>query len=70
MRVEVKKEFADKYTHQMYKVGSVIEFADERAKDLIGRELALAVDIPKPKETAAKSIKKVTKPSKKVAKED
>ena len=68
MKVKVNKEFADKYTHEMYKVGSVIEFADDRAKDLIGRELALAVDIPSPKETA-KTEKNTTKPpTKKVVK--
>ena len=68
MKVKVNKEFADKYTHEMYKVGSVIEFADDRAKDLIGRELALAVDIPSPKEqTAAKTEKNTTKPPTKKA---
>lgn len=61
MKVKVNKEFADRYTHEMYKIGSVIEFADERAKDLIDRELALAVDIPKPKDTA-NTEKKTTKP--------
>ena len=67
MRVKVSREFADKFTHQMYKPGAVIEVADARAKDLIDRELALAVNVPSPKEVA--KVEKAVKPAaKKVTK--
>lgn len=62
MKVTVKKVFADKFTHSMYKVGDVIDVTDDRAKDMIGRGLCTAVESVKEEvKTAPKGGKKGTK---------
>lgn len=47
MKVKVTTEFLDKYNHKVtFHVGDEVELDDERAKNVIGRGLAVAVDAP------------------------
>lgn len=45
MKVKVTSVFRDKFTHQLYSVGEVIEFEDEaRVRDLENRKLAECIE--------------------------
>lgn len=45
MKVKVTSIFRDKFTHQLYSVGEVIEFEDEaRVRDLENRKLAECIE--------------------------
>ncbi len=45
MKVKVTSVFRDKFTHQLYSVGEVVEFEDEaRVRDLENRKLAECVE--------------------------
>lgn len=64
MKVEVTSPFLDKFnSSRMYNVGEVVEFEDERAKDMISRRLAKAFEEPKedPKEEPKEEPKPVVK---------
>lgn len=60
MRIKVVERFCDKFTHQMYKAGEVIEIEDaSRVEDLENRKLAEGVEekkVPKEKEEAKISL--------------
>lgn len=62
MKLKIEKEFKDKFTGKKYKVGSEVEFTDERAKELLSdtRELVSEVE-----ETSEEAPKKPAKKSKK-----
>lgn len=38
MKLKIQKEFYDKYTNELYKVGSEIDFTDERAKEILANK--------------------------------
>jgi hypothetical protein len=59
MRVKVLKPFADKITHAMYGVGTIIDVDKDRADDMVSRGLASSLE-PKsaPKKATKKSVKK------------
>lgn len=45
MKVKVTSVFRDKFTHQLYSVGEVVEIEDEaRVRDLENRKLAECVE--------------------------
>lgn len=73
MKVKVTKAFSDKFNHQMHSVGSTFEVDDVRGQDLIGRDLAIALENPKPEtkvrkfESAEKPEEKSEKPKKRVS---
>lgn len=73
MKVKVVKAFADKFNHQMHSVGLTIEVDEVRGQDLIGRDLAIALENPKPEskvrkfESAEKPEEKSEKPKKRVS---
>lgn len=73
MKVKVTKAFSDKFNHQMHSVGSTIEVDEVRGQDLIGRDLAIALENPKPEskvrkfEPAEKPEEKSEKPKKRVS---
>ncbi len=49
MKIKVISEFYDKFhTSTLYKVGTVLDFEDNRAQDVIARRLAVAYSEPKP----------------------
>lgn len=60
MKLKIEKEFTDKYTGKKYKVGDVVEFEDERAKELLSDSREL---VSKAKEETEKPAEK--KPAKK-----
>lgn len=67
-KAKVKMPFADKYNDKiLYKVGSVVEFDDDRAADCAERGLVEIIKQPKPKATAEK---KATKKTEKTEKEE
>lgn len=58
MKVKAVKEFADKYIlYKMYKVGDVIDVTEDRAKDMIERGLATALE-PSAKKEVKKTVPK------------
>ena len=74
MKVRIERDFIDKYTQEMRKAGSIVEFEDERAAELLAdpRQVVSKVDEKEgqePKKAAAKP-KATTKaaPKKKAAK--
>lgn len=58
MKVKVEKTFIDKYTKERREAGSIVEFDDDRAAELLAdpREVVSAVkdDEEKPKKAAPK----------------
>lgn len=60
MKLKIKKEFTDKFTGQLYKVGEEVVFNDDRAKELLSdeRELVSAVKESSAKKPAKKTTKK------------
>ena len=42
IKLKVLKGFCDKYTNEVYKVGSVIEVSEKRAKEILASNLKLA----------------------------
>jgi hypothetical protein len=62
MKLRIEKEFIDKYTQKKYKVGSEVEFEDERAKELLSDDRELVTQV---KEASKEAPKKSTKKSKK-----
>ena len=59
MKVKVKAAFRDKFTKQMYAVGSVLELTDAaRVKDLTDRGYVTPVAEPKKEEPAEEKPKK------------
>ena len=73
MKVRIERDFIDKYTQEARKAGSIVEFEDERAAELLAdpRNVVSKVDEEgqEPKKAAAKP-KATTKaaPKKKAAK--
>lgn len=62
MKLKIEKEFRDKFTGQMYKVGEEVIFNDERAKELLSDDRNLVTKVKEtPKETPKKSVKKSKK---------
>lgn len=64
MRLVIKKVFRDKHTKEVYKVDSIIEFEDERAKELLSDPRKLVEEIKEAKaeeEIIAEEPKKATK---------
>ena len=59
MKVRIEKDFIDKYTQEMRKAGSIVEFEDERAAELLAdpRNVVSQIDEKEgqePKKSAAK----------------
>lgn len=42
IKLNVLKEFCDKHTNEVYKVGSVIEVTEERAREILASKLNVA----------------------------
>ena len=64
MRLLIKNVFRDKNTKEVYKVDSIIEFEDERAKELLSDPRKLVEEIKEAKaeeEIIAEEPKKATK---------
>ena len=74
--VRVISEFLDKFNPaRLYKVGEVVQFADERAADMVARKLAVLVEEPKKAEPepevkaeAKAEVKNEAKPKPAIAK--
>lgn len=49
MKLKVAVEFIDKYTKELYKVGTVIEVEDERGKELLADSRNLVREVKKAK---------------------
>lgn len=63
MKIRVISEFYDKFhTSTLFRVGTVLDFDDDRAKDIIAKKLAVSCEEPKAKEEAAAETKAVTEP--------
>lgn len=60
MKLRVCKEFTDKYTGEIYPVGSEIEVTEERGAELLGHPLNLVetVEEPAPQKSAPAPKKK------------
>lgn len=59
MKVRIERDFIDKYTQEMRKAGSIVEFEDERAAELLAdpRNVVSQIDEKEgqePKKAAAK----------------
>ena len=67
MKLRIEKEFTDKYTNKKYKVGSEVEFKDERAKELLSdnRELVTQVKEASKEDTEEEPKEAPKKPAKK-----
>lgn len=39
MKLNIKEQFIDKYTGEVYKAGSIIDFEEKRAKELLKTKL-------------------------------
>lgn len=39
MKLQIKEQFIDKYTKEVYKAGSVVDFEEKRAKELLKTNL-------------------------------
>lgn len=57
MKLLIKREFRDKITGELYKEGSVVEFAEDRAKEILADKRSLAEEA-KEKKTAKKAATK------------
>ncbi len=57
MKLLIKREFRDKITGELYKEGSVVEFAEDRAKEILADKRSLAEEA-KEKKTAKKTATK------------
>lgn len=59
MKLKIEKAFKDKFTGEKYKVGSEVEFEDERGKQLLSdsRELVTQIKNTAPKKTYKKPTK-------------
>lgn len=55
MKVKIEKEFIDKHTNELYKVGDTKEFKDARAKELLADKRNLVSEV---KEETKKAEKK------------
>lgn len=49
MKLKVKVEFIDKYTKELYQIGTVIEVEDERGKELLADSRNLVTEVKKTK---------------------
>lgn len=63
MKVKIEKTFIDKYTEERREAGSIVDFDDDRAAELLAdpRHVVSKVDEEepkKPKATPKKSVKK------------
>lgn len=69
MKIRVISEFYDKFhTSTLFKVGTVCDFDDERAQDIISKHLGEKVeDTPKVEEPKAEAPTEVAEPVKEVA---
>ena len=47
MKLLIKREFRDKITGELYKEGSVVEFSDERGKEILADPRSLASESKK-----------------------
>lgn len=56
MKLQIKREFRDKITGELYKKDSVVEFTDDRANEILADKRGLAEEAKEKKTT-----KKVTK---------
>lgn len=56
MKLRIEKEFVDKDTNELYKVGDIKEFKEARAKELLADNRSL---VSKVKEEVKKTPKKV-----------
>lgn len=63
MKLKIEKEFKDKFTGEKYKVGSEVEFEDERAKELLSDARGLVSEVKETSEEASEEAPK--KPAKK-----
>ena len=57
MKLLIKREFRDKITGELYKEGSVVEFTEDRAKEILADTRVLAEEA-KEKKTVKRSLKK------------
>lgn len=57
MKLLIKREFRDKITGELYKKDSVVEFAEDRAKEILADNRGLAEEA-KEKKTAKKTATK------------
>lgn len=57
MKLLIKREFRDKITGELYKKDSVVEFAEDRAKEILADKRSLAEEA-KEKKTAKKTATK------------
>lgn len=56
MKLKIEKVFKDKNTGERYDIGKVIEFEEDRAKELLSDERHLVSEV-KPKTTSKRSKK-------------
>ena len=49
MKLKVTVEFIDKYTKELYQIGTVIEVEDERGKELLADSRNLVTEVKKAK---------------------
>jgi hypothetical protein len=61
MKLRIETEFTDKYTGKKYKVGSEVEFKDERANELLADPRKLVTLV---KDETTEVLKKPTKKKK------
>lgn len=52
MKLKIEKEFVDKITNAKYKVGDVVEFEDDRAKELVSDFRKLVSKVKEEKTTS------------------
>ena len=66
MKLRIERAFTDKYTKKKYKVGSEVEFAEDRANELLSDSRALVTQVKEASEDKPKEVpKKSTRKSKK-----
>ncbi len=65
MKIKIEHAFMDKHTKRVYAAGDVVEFADERAKEILAddRKLASVFEENTKTEEAEKPVKRRMKKS-------
>lgn len=58
MKLLIKREFRDKITGELYKKDSVVEFAEDRAKEILADNRNLAEEAKEKKTTKKTATKK------------
>ena len=58
MKLQIKREFRDKITGELYKKNSVVEFTEDRAKEILADKRGLAEEAKEKKTTKKTATKK------------